>query len=150
MASAKQQLITQYLSDHQGEQFNTVQLAKDLGISLPTLLSYIKNNPTQFSKVKHGWYAVHHEQPIMGTFTDDGDYIPAPIISTVLVTIIEDAPTHDAGPLVYVPNGPIPFPAHSNVLTNTSIAIDDTNHADHAEDIDTPLVQRVTSRPFDW
>lgn len=147
MASAKQQLIVSYIDNNPGTTFNTVVLSQQIGISLPTLLSYIKNNPTKFAKVKHGWYTIESEAPIessiMGTFTDDGDYIPAPIeTTTVLVTVIENADTSDAGPLVYIPNGPIPFPKEAPATNHTSDTDDD--------DTDVPLVQRVTSRPFDW
>lgn len=141
MASAKQQLIANYMTENAGTTFNTVQLASQLGISLPTLLNYIKNNPTKFSKVKHGSYTIETEAPIMGTFTENGDYIPAPVQTTVFVTVIEDDSTHDSGPLVYVPNGPIPFPKTLSQVADTVVTDDDT---------DVPLVQRVTSRPFDW
>lgn len=134
MAVSKQLVISNYIASNPGTTFNTVQLAQQLGVSLPTLLSYIKNHPADFAKVKHGWYSIA-EQQIMGTFTDDGDYIPAPINPVELVTIIEDTPTSTAGPLVYIPNAPIPFP--KTVETTT----DETHVAD---------VQQTANRPFDW
>lgn len=58
MTSSKTIAITNWVNTHPAQEFSTTKLAKELGVSLPTLLSYIKNNSHRFNKVKHGVYQV--------------------------------------------------------------------------------------------
>lgn len=58
MTSSKTIAITNWVNTHPAQEFSTTKLAKELGVSLPTLLSYIKNNSHKFNKVKHGVYQV--------------------------------------------------------------------------------------------
>lgn len=58
MATAKTLAITNWVNTHPAQEFSTTKLAQELGVSLPTLLSYIKNNSHRFNKVKHGVYQV--------------------------------------------------------------------------------------------
>jgi hypothetical protein len=136
MASAKQNAIRNWINEHVGETFSTVQLAKDLGISLPTLLSYIKNNEDRFSKVKHGAYRIEAVATQLGG--DDLDDVPfAPAVAT-----------SNNAPLTYHPTGDIPFPL-SPVQSPVQVV---------TIEVETPIidtqdtVQSVSQadRPFDW
>ena len=63
---SKQHLIGQYVSQHEGETISTTELASNVGVTLPTVLTFIKNHPDQFEKVARGRYALRAlqvEQP---------------------------------------------------------------------------------------
>ena len=55
---SKQHLIGQYVAQHLGESISTNDLALEVGVSLPTVLTYIKNHPDQFEKVSRGRYLI--------------------------------------------------------------------------------------------
>jgi len=55
---SKQQAIEDYINTIVGATVTTSALVMATKCSLPTVLSYIKNNPTRFEKVKRGTYTV--------------------------------------------------------------------------------------------
>lgn len=135
MASKKQQLIQTWIDSNIGTTFSTVQIAKDLGITLPTMLAFMKANSDRFVKVKHGWYQVCAAEVTSG---DE----PAFSVTDV------------------VPSSP--HITHMTLISSTASVIsddsDDTdcvnNTVDDA-DSDTGNNTMVTSsepedRPFDW
>lgn len=55
---SKQQVIEDYINTIVGGTVTTSALVQATKCSLPTVLSYIKNNPSRFEKVKRGTYMV--------------------------------------------------------------------------------------------
>lgn len=55
---SKQQVIEDYINTIVGATVTTSALVLATKCSLPTVLSYIKNNPTRFEKVKRGTYTI--------------------------------------------------------------------------------------------
>lgn len=55
---SKQQLIQQFVDDNIGQEYRTVAIAEVVGCTLPTVLSFIKNNPDRFEKISHGKYLI--------------------------------------------------------------------------------------------
>jgi hypothetical protein len=41
-----------------GKTFSTKEMCKEIGVSLPTLLAFIKNNPDTFSSMSYGVYKI--------------------------------------------------------------------------------------------
>lgn len=55
---SKQKIIDDFINQNIGETFTTQQLCALCHCTLPTVLTYIKNNPSKFIKVKRGIYTV--------------------------------------------------------------------------------------------
>lgn len=55
---SKQNQIEQYINTIVGGTITTASLCVAAGCTLPTVLSYIKNNPHRFEKVKRGTYTI--------------------------------------------------------------------------------------------
>lgn len=55
---SKQQVIEQYINTIVGGTVTTAALVQATKCSLPTVLSYIRKNPSRFEKVKRGTYII--------------------------------------------------------------------------------------------
>ena len=55
---SKQQNIERYINTIVGGTVTTTSLCLSVGCTLPTVLTYIKNNPDRFEKVKRGTYTI--------------------------------------------------------------------------------------------
>jgi hypothetical protein len=55
---SKTPLIQEFISMNNGKIFSTKEMCKEIGVSLPTLLAYIKNNSDNFSSVSYGVYKI--------------------------------------------------------------------------------------------
>jgi len=55
---SKTPLIQEFISMNNGNIFSTKEMCKEIGVSLPTLLAYIKNNSDNFSSVSYGVYKI--------------------------------------------------------------------------------------------
>jgi hypothetical protein len=55
---SKTPLIQEFISMNNGKMFSTKEMCKEIGVSLPTLLAYIKNNSDNFSSVSYGVYKI--------------------------------------------------------------------------------------------
>lgn len=56
---SKKLIIDQFVNNNINSTFKTSQICQLCNISLPTLLAYIKQNPTRFTKIKHGIYTIN-------------------------------------------------------------------------------------------
>jgi hypothetical protein len=55
---SKTPLIQEFISMNNGKIFSTKEMCKEIGVSLPTLLAFIKNNPDFFSSMSYGVYKI--------------------------------------------------------------------------------------------
>jgi len=55
---SKTPLIQEFISMNNGKTFSTKEMCKEIGVSLPTLLAYIKNNQDTFSSMSYGVYKI--------------------------------------------------------------------------------------------
>jgi hypothetical protein len=55
---SKTPLIQEFISMNNGKTFSTKEMCKEIGVSLPTLLAYIKNNSDNFSSMSYGVYKI--------------------------------------------------------------------------------------------
>jgi len=55
---AKREAIEQYINTIIGGTVTTKALCQATSCSLPTILAFIKDNPTRFEKVKRGTYTI--------------------------------------------------------------------------------------------
>jgi len=55
---SKTPLIQEFISMNNGKIFSTKEMCKEIGVSLPTLLAYIKNNQDNFSSMSYGVYKI--------------------------------------------------------------------------------------------
>jgi len=55
---SKTPLIQEFISMNNGKIFSTKEMCKEIGVSLPTLLAYIKNNSDTFSSMSYGVYKI--------------------------------------------------------------------------------------------
>ena len=56
---SKQKIIDDFINQNIGNTFKTSQICELCNVTLPTVLSYIKQNPTRFTKVKRGIYTIN-------------------------------------------------------------------------------------------
>lgn len=62
---SKQDQIKQFVETNVGREYRTIDIADQVGCSLPTILSFIKNNSTSFEKTGHGKYLIKAEAKTM-------------------------------------------------------------------------------------
>lgn len=62
---SKQDQIKQFIDNNVGNEYRTADLAEHVGCSLPTILSFIKNNAHRFEKTGHGKYFIKTEAKTM-------------------------------------------------------------------------------------
>lgn len=55
---SKTPLINQFVNSNTNKIYSTKEMCKEIGVSLPTLLSYIKNNADRFELVQYGVYKI--------------------------------------------------------------------------------------------
>jgi hypothetical protein len=55
---SKQKKIEEYINTIVGATISTTSLATSAGCTLPTVLTFIKNNPHRFTKVSRGRYTI--------------------------------------------------------------------------------------------
>jgi hypothetical protein len=55
---SKTPIIQEFISMNNGKIFSTKEMCKEIGVSLPTLLAYIKNNPDTFTSMSYGVYKI--------------------------------------------------------------------------------------------
>jgi predicted AAA+ superfamily ATPase len=55
---SKTPLIQQFLSKNIGKTFSTKEMCQEIGVSLPTLINYIKSNSDQFVSAGYGVYTI--------------------------------------------------------------------------------------------
>lgn len=55
---SKTPLIQEFISMNNGKIYSTKEMCKEIGVSLPTLLAFIKNNPESFSLQSYGVYKI--------------------------------------------------------------------------------------------
>jgi hypothetical protein len=72
---SKQQVIEDYINTIIGGTVSTTALVQATNCSLPTVLSYIKNNPSRFEKVKRGTYLIKASTVTSVSNTDTNDPI---------------------------------------------------------------------------
>lgn len=146
MAASKQNLIRDWADANVGETFSTVTLAKQLGISLPTLLTYLKAHSAQFAKASHGWYTVlsteaNATHPLGGMDIDDPSGVVDDPFGPGPVTLADGTVLHYDG------NGPIPFPAQP---TSTSVPVSVISTEPSKIDDPDPQPLSEAQRPFEW
>lgn len=56
---SKTPAIENFISSNVGKSFATKDMCDEIGCSLPTLLNYIKANPSKFSQVSYGTYLIN-------------------------------------------------------------------------------------------
>lgn len=56
---SKQKMIDDFINQNIGQTFKTSQICTLCECTLPTVLSYIKQNPSRFTKVKRGIYTIN-------------------------------------------------------------------------------------------
>lgn len=127
MATAKQQAILDWINQHVDHTFSTVQLANDLHISLPTLLSFIKAHPHRFTRVKHGHYMVNAETTLTAFVEHTMDTVERPSQAIVPVHVFNTSANIFAAQT---------FSGNDQPVEETTAATDNDDNA--------------TSRIFDW
>jgi len=55
---SKTPIIQEFISMNNGKIFSTKEMCKEIGVSLPTLLAFIKNNSDNFSSMSYGVYKI--------------------------------------------------------------------------------------------
>jgi len=55
---SKNPLITQFINSNTNKIYSTKEMCKEIGVSLPTLLSFIKKNADRFELVQYGVYKI--------------------------------------------------------------------------------------------
>ena len=55
---SKTPIIQEFVNKNSGNIFSTKNMCKEIGVSLPTLLSYIKANPSMFTLTSYGVYKI--------------------------------------------------------------------------------------------
>jgi len=55
---SKTPVIQEFVSNNNEKIYSTKEMCKAIGISLPTLLAFIKNNSEKFSSVSYGVYKI--------------------------------------------------------------------------------------------
>ena len=55
---SKTPLINEFINSNTNKIYSTKEMCKEIGVSLPTLLSYIKNNTDRFELVQYGVYNI--------------------------------------------------------------------------------------------
>ena len=55
---SKTPIIQEFIAKKSGNTFSTKDMCKEIGVSLPTLLSYIKTNPSMFTLTSYGVYKI--------------------------------------------------------------------------------------------
>ena len=55
---SKTPVIQQFVTNNNDKIYSTKEMCKAIGISLPTLLAFIKNNSEKFSSVSYGVYKI--------------------------------------------------------------------------------------------
>lgn len=84
---SKQQLIAQYVDQHIGETITTTQLAEAVGCTLPTVLSFIKNNEQRFVKTGRGRYAIREAATVQqDEVVESNTELPASVTVTAFDT----------------------------------------------------------------
>lgn len=128
--SPKKDMIHNWMISHAGEDFSTTQLAKDLGVSLPTLLAYIKDNPNSVHKRGHGLYCVATTNAVVTTtaVADLAAHVDPPIAAVIGGADLDDAPGPQFIKTVLIQNN-----------NETSIADEPIN-----------LATTAVERPFEW
>ena len=179
MVTSKQLLIEQFINAHPFQQVSTTALAATLNISLPTVLSYIKNHPHRFTKVKHGWYQIqpndhdvvdttttvttvstvavdHHHPSVQMVETQLIASWDDPQLGNVAITVVPHGNNHSviteysSDDLVYYPNAAIPFPKNTSVLHN-NVDLEQSDLLDDTYDVEHSNQDAPpASRPFDW
>lgn len=98
MATSKTNIIANWVNTHPMQQFSTTKLANELGVSLPTLLSYIKANSHKFNKVKHGTYQVMATASVteVSATTPENQIAPSIVINTSFLDTVEDSQDDDS------------------------------------------------------
>jgi hypothetical protein len=56
---SKQKVIDEFVNQNVGSTFKTSQICELCNVTLPTVLTYIKQNPSRFTKVKRGIYTIN-------------------------------------------------------------------------------------------
>lgn len=56
---SKQKVIDDFINDNVNQTFKTSQICALCNCTLPTVLAYIKQNPSRFTKVKRGIYTIN-------------------------------------------------------------------------------------------
>lgn len=56
---SKQKVIDDFINNNVGQTFKTSQICTLCNCTLPTVLAYIKQNPSRFTKVKRGIYTIN-------------------------------------------------------------------------------------------
>lgn len=67
---SKQNYILNFINTVEGQSFSTSQLCDAAKCTLPTVLTFIKNNPSRFTKVSRGVYKVNVTQTMVEQVTD--------------------------------------------------------------------------------
>jgi hypothetical protein len=67
---SKQNDIMNFINTVEGQTFSTSQLCDAAKCTLPTVLTFIKNNPSRFTKVRRGIYTVNSTISIAETATE--------------------------------------------------------------------------------
>jgi len=55
---SKTPVIQEFVTNNNDKIYSTKEMCKAIGISLPTLLAFIKNNSEKFSSVSYGVYKI--------------------------------------------------------------------------------------------
>jgi predicted transcriptional regulator len=55
---SKAPLIQEFINKNVNKVYSTKEMCAEIGVSLPTLLSFIKNNTTRFEQMQYGVYKI--------------------------------------------------------------------------------------------
>jgi hypothetical protein len=55
---SKTPLIQEFIAANNGKIYSTKEMCTEIGVSLPTLLAFIKNNPESFAQQAYGVYKI--------------------------------------------------------------------------------------------
>jgi len=58
---SKTPAIENFLTENVGKSFPTKEMCDKIGCSLPTLLNYIKSNPSKFTQISYGTYHINSD-----------------------------------------------------------------------------------------
>lgn len=85
---SKQGTIRQFVESNSGSTFKTSEMCERVGCTLPTLLRFIKDNDSLFTKVGHGKYqlsATSQQAVVAVAQTPDEDHSPYPSLVDEIV-----------------------------------------------------------------
>jgi hypothetical protein len=90
---SKHNQIMEFINNNVNTSFRTTQMAETVGCSLPTILSFIKNNPSRFNKTGHGIYTILPESQEMSISTSGISEISTERQPSLLDTIVHEEMT---------------------------------------------------------